>query len=97
MFGGLYNETQAGLNMHPGRCSTPFLSYYVGVQWQICEPHSATRAILGRELWQSSLSTTVVNTPWLKKRTVQTIQDQVRYVAKTEWLEYCHFGFRAKS
>lgn len=29
--------------------------------------------------------------------TVQTILDQVRYVAKTEWLEYCHFGLRPKS
>lgn len=50
MPGVLYNETQAGLNMHVGLCSRPFLSYNTGAQWQICEPHSATGPSPGRAL-----------------------------------------------
>lgn len=79
MPGVLCNETQAGLKMHLGLCSRPFLSCNLGAQWQICEPYSATRASPGRALGICLLRT-VVNTPWLKKRTVQTILDQVRHV-----------------
>lgn len=95
MLGVLYNETQAGLKVHLSLCSR-------AVSWLQSRPSSEKipRSIPRNQVesrqsfWMLWLLRTVVDEPKLKKRTVQTTLGQVRYVAKTVSLGYCHFGFR---